>query len=181
MRITTGIKKGHTIKVPQGTVRPTKDMVRQAIFSILDEFVQNSLVVDLFAGSGSLGLEALSRGAQHCDFVESERKAHQTIEENITRFNLWEKAETYEMEVFDFISHVAGEGTYDLIFADPPYGYERIAKLLHKVTPILRPGGVLVLEHDKKTKVDLNTSSDLDLVDQRTYGITTVSFFKPQS
>lgn len=176
MRITTGSKKGHTIKVPTTDVRPTKDMVRQAIFSIIGHQIKDLAVADLFAGSGSLGLEALSRGALHCDFVEENSKVMSILEENLTLLDLWEKANTFEMSVVDF-SHMTPPESYHLIFADPPYDYEIHKKVIISIAKLLKPGGVLILEHKKNQPLAENPN-ELALIDQRKYGITSVTFFQ---
>lgn len=179
MRITTGIHKGRSIKVPKGDVRPTKDMVRQAIFSIIGDEISNRIVADLFAGSGSLGLEALSRGAEHCDFVEKDERVKKTLQENINEFRLWSQTEVYEMDALEFLKHTAGEAWYDIIFADPPYDYQNLDKLVRLTIPTLKTWGLLVLEHTREYQNQIN-SSELKLVDHRTYGITVVSFLQKE-
>jgi 16S rRNA (guanine966-N2)-methyltransferase len=118
MRIIAG-KAGRTaIKVPSAVTRPTTDFVRQALFSILGEKVANARVLDLFAGSGALGLEALSRGADRCTFVDDHRQAVSIISGNLTKASL-EGGHAVKSEVIAFLKRDVG--SYDLIFADPPY------------------------------------------------------------
>ena len=118
MRIIAG-KAGRTaIKVPAAVARPTTDFVRQAVFSILGERVENARVLDLFAGSGALGLEALSRGARSCTFVDEHRQASSVIAENLKKARL-DGGNPVKSDVTGFLKRDAA--IYDLIFADPPY------------------------------------------------------------
>ncbi|QTN31018.1 RsmD family RNA methyltransferase [Akkermansiaceae bacterium] len=150
MRIIAG-KAGRTaIKVPSAVARPTTDFVRQAIFSILGETVGGARVLDLFCGSGALGLEALSRGAASCVFVDEHRQAVSVTEENLRKARL-EGGRTAKAEAFHFLKR--DPATYDLILADPPYwkGYgdtDLVAKLLElpELPDRLAPGGHLVAE-----------------------------------
>jgi len=118
MRIIAGKAGRLAIKVPSAVARPTTDFVRQAIFSILGERVNCARVLDLFAGSGALGLEALSRGATSCLFVDEHRQAAQVIAENLAKSRL-QGGRVLRAEVGAFIRR--DTATYDLIFADPPY------------------------------------------------------------
>jgi len=118
MRIIAGKAGRLAIKVPSAVARPTTDFVRQAVFSILGERVERARVLDLFAGSGALGLEALSRGAATCLFVDEHRQAVQVITENLTKSKL-PGGRVLRAEVGAFLRR--DEASYDLIFADPPY------------------------------------------------------------
>jgi len=118
MRIIAGKAGRLAIKVPSAVARPTTDFVRQALFSILGERVENARVLDLFAGSGALGLEALSRGAASCVFVDEHRQAATVIAGNLSRAKLQE-GRVVRADVANFLRRDAGR--YDLIFADPPY------------------------------------------------------------
>lgn len=178
MRITTGTHKGRNIKVPKGEVRPTKDMVRQAIFSIIGDEIKGRIVADLFAGSGSLGLEALSRGAEHCDFIDDSSTTRKTLQENINDFRLWGQAEIYEMDVLEYLKNVAGDEYYDILFADPPYDYQNMSKLIKTTARVLRIRALLVLEHTRENNIFVDKSNEFELIDRRTYGITVVSFLQ---
>lgn len=118
MRIIAGKAGRLAIKVPTAVARPTTDFVRQALFSILGERVENARVLDLFAGSGAIGLEALSRGAATCVFVDEHRQAVSVITENLTKSRLG-GGRVVRAEVGAYLRRDAA--TYDLIFADPPY------------------------------------------------------------
>jgi 16S rRNA (guanine966-N2)-methyltransferase len=157
MRIIAGIAKGMPLTVPPGAaVRPTADRVREAIFSSLGARVPGATVLDLFAGTGALGLEAASRGAQSVVLVEMLRAALDAIKKNITAFSRRAGAET-EIELcradaFKTVRDLAGEGRkFSLIFADPPYGTDAQALLEEaELLTVLAPGGMLVLECAKR-------------------------------
>lgn len=118
MRIIAGTAGRLAIKVPKAVARPTTDFVRQAIFSILGPKVENAAVLDLFAGSGAIGLEALSRGAATCVFVDEHRQAESVIRENLEKSKL-QGARVVRADVHAWLAR--DTGSYDLIFADPPY------------------------------------------------------------
>ncbi len=179
MRITTGSKKRYAIKVPPSAVRPTKDMVRQAIFSMLGPEIKNRTIADLFAGSGALGLEALSRGAAHCDFVDSNETAIQTIEENLAAMDFSSQAATHHLPVLDFCS-LTPAPHYEIILADPPYDYQRPEKLIEKISHLLLPGGLLVLEQDRKSQIINEQLGEMTLIEERTYGKTRITFWQKQ-
>ncbi|RPJ34925.1 MAG: 16S rRNA (guanine(966)-N(2))-methyltransferase RsmD [Verrucomicrobiaceae bacterium] len=183
MRIIAGKAGRIAIKVPPAVARPTTDFVRQAIFSILGERVENARVLDLFAGSGAIGLEALSRGAASCVFVDEHRQAAAVIAENLAKTRL-EGGRAVKAEVASFLKRDAA--SYDLIFADPPYwkhhgDKDHIGDLLKGglLAPRLAPGGWLVAE------VSANQASpeadDLTLTDRREYGGSAILFYVPRS
>lgn len=121
MRIIAGIAGGIPLKVPKAETRPTTDMVRQAVFSMLGEEVEGARVLDLFAGSGALGLEALSRGAKTAVFVDAQNMACKVVRENLAKSKL-EGGDVRQGEVERVLPSLAAAGAqFDLIFADPPY------------------------------------------------------------
>ncbi|KRQ86941.1 Ribosomal RNA small subunit methyltransferase D [Caloramator mitchellensis] len=124
MRIITGLAKGRIIKAPEGMItRPTSDRVKEALFNIIRNKVYDSNVLDLFAGSGNLGLEALSRGAKHCTFIESDKNAFRVLKENIYNLCFDDKSTTYFGDSFTILKSIRNQNMkYDLIFLDPPYG-----------------------------------------------------------
>jgi 16S rRNA (guanine966-N2)-methyltransferase len=183
MRIIAGKAGRIAIKVPPAVARPTTDFVRQAIFSILGERVENARVLDLFAGSGALGLEALSRGAASCVFVDEHRQASAVIAENLAKSRL-EGGRVVKTEVVSFLKRDAA--SYDLIFADPPYwkhhgDKDHVGDLLQSglLAPRLAPGGWFVAE------VSANQASpeadDLTLNDRREYGGSAILFYVPRT
>ncbi|MBV9463713.1 MAG: 16S rRNA (guanine(966)-N(2))-methyltransferase RsmD [Verrucomicrobiae bacterium] len=162
MRVITGTARGHPLKVPKSAAtRPTPARAKEAIFSSLAARVENARVLELFAGSGALGIEALSRGAASALFVESNRDAARTLRENLRTTRLEANAEIFESRVEDELGRLARQGrSFDLIFADPPYAGEAPGKMgwmpyllgsdaLHS---ILVETGRLLVEHSKKEK-----------------------------
>lgn len=160
------------IKVPKGVTRPTTDMVRQAVFSRLGDRVAGARVLDLFAGSGALGLEALSRGAASCLFIEENRAASGVIGENLAATGL-EGGRVVRAEVGRWLNRASGE--FDLVFADPPYarGGERenpLDRLLAEraVAPLLAAGGLMVIEAGADQPE--GSGPGWQLLDRRRYG-----------
>jgi 16S rRNA (guanine966-N2)-methyltransferase len=176
MRITSGVAKGYKLKVPTGDrVKPAQSIVRQAIFNMLGESIVGARVLDLFAGSGSLGIEALSRGAAWVDFVDRDKKVTPVIKHNLLHTNFEEKAKVYTTKAERFLDETID--TYDFIFLSPPYAQGIDRELLQKLPKVLRNGGLVVFEHAKETTLPENLA-DLTLLDQRTYGAATVSFLQ---
>jgi 16S rRNA (guanine966-N2)-methyltransferase len=179
MRIIAGKAGRIAIKVPSAVARPTTDFVRQALFSIVGERVESAKILDLFAGSGALGLEALSRGAAHCTFIDEHRQAITIINENLTKARL-DGGHAVKSEVNTFLKRDAA--SYDLIFADPPYwkfygDKDHITELLDSglIPSRLAPGGWLIVEissHQKSPE-----TWDFTLVTRREYGSSAILIY----
>jgi 16S rRNA (guanine966-N2)-methyltransferase len=185
MRIISGTAGGIRLQVPGAVTRPTSDRVREALFSILGARVDGARVLDLFAGSGALGLEALSRGARRADFVDQDRKACRVIEANLAKARLADQARVVSRESVAFLKRAAVG--YDLVFADPPYtkreGDADFAAGLMADTNLRRvisPDGMVVLE-TAKGHVKTVPADGWELLDSRNYGDTEVSFFRPEA
>ncbi len=143
MQITGGKFKGFKIKVPKKT-RPTSSFNRKRIFDILRN-VENLEVLDLFCGSGILGIEALSRGARSCTFVDIRSESIKVVSENIKKLGLENQTKVFKSDYSKFLSSLSDE-KFDLIFADPPYNWKEHSKLLEMVKNTLRIEGIFVLE-----------------------------------
>lgn len=155
MRIISGAWKGHRLKALKGNlIRPTADKVRGAIFNILGSKVIGSKTLDLFAGTGSLSFEALSRGAAEAVLVEQNRKAWEVIKGNLDMLGVQEKVRLYNMNAFDFLKQQQLE-KYDLIFVDPPYRLGITDKVLSLINNgiILNSDGVIIIETDSKEEI----------------------------
>jgi 16S rRNA (guanine966-N2)-methyltransferase len=181
MRIIAGKAGRLAIKVPSAVARPTTDFVRQAVFSILGEKVENARVLDLFAGSGALGLEALSRGAASCVFVDEHRQAATVITENLTKSKL-AGGHVVRAEVTAFLRRDAAR--YDLIFADPPYfkapgDHDHVGGLLAGglVLPRLTAGAWFIAEVSAHQPSPM--AADWSLVDRREYGSSAILLYAP--
>ena len=181
MRIIAGSAGRIAIKVPSAVTRPTTDFVRQAVFSILGERVEHARVLDLFAGSGAIGLEALSRGAASCVFVDEHRQACAVIAENLAKTRL-AGGRAVRAEAVAFLKRDAA--SYDLIFADPPYwkhhgDKDHVGGLLHGglLAPRLAPGGWLIAEVSARQVSPLDDA--FTLTERREYGGSAVLFYLP--
>ncbi|MEY5012657.1 MAG: rRNA ((966)-N(2))-methyltransferase RsmD [Verrucomicrobiota bacterium] len=179
MRIIAGKAGRLAIKVPQAVARPTTDFVRQAIFSILSDRVDDSRVLDLFAGSGAIGLEALSRGARSCTFVDEHRQANTVIQENLEKTKL-SGGRVTKSDVQGFLKR--DTATYDLIFADPPYWQhhgdkDHIGDLLASglIAARLAPDGCFVAEISAHQPSP--DGGALSLIDRREYGGSAVLLY----
>lgn len=166
MRVITGSARGRKLKTPEGgdIVRPTTDKVKEAMFSIVQFEVPDAVVLDAFAGSGQLGIEALSRGAKKAYFVEENRKAFEIVKENLQTTGLFQKAVALQTDIFSFVR--TGAECFDLVFLDPPYAAGLLPKLLPKLSDCCNAGGLVVCETDFSE--DLPETAG-NLVQLRTY------------
>jgi 16S rRNA (guanine966-N2)-methyltransferase len=179
MRVVAGSAGGIQLQVPKRGVRPTMDRVKAAIFSSLADKIVGAHVLDLFAGSGALGIEALSRGAASVLFVEQDRQSIAAIEKNLARTRL--NGRVRHQDVFDFVGRCNPPEKFDLVFADPPYektrsGEHFTEKLLadQDLPRLLAPEGVFILE--KRPGEMIPEAKVWHLIRQKSYGATEVLF-----
>ena len=145
MRVITGTARGRRLITLEGNdVRPTTDKVKEALFSILQFDLEGRRVLDLFAGSGQLGIEALSRGAAHCVFTDSSKAAAAVVRKNLEATNLSAQAQVFQTDALSFLRGC--DPRFDLAFLDPPYGTGLLQKALSAVPDVMRPGGIIVCE-----------------------------------
>lgn len=174
MRVITGSAKGLKLNSFAGLdARPTTDKVKEAMFSIIQGFVHDSYVLDLFAGSGSLGIEALSRGAKFCDFVEEKRAIMQVVKENLERTRMT----NYSLHTRLAESYLSiCNQKYDLVFVDPPYNKGLCNKTLNllKSQSLLLEGAIVVCETSKDEEVE----SLFPLYRQAIYGAVKITIFE---
>ncbi|MBM7615836.1 16S rRNA (guanine(966)-N(2))-methyltransferase RsmD [Alkaliphilus hydrothermalis] len=182
MRVISGKARGHRLKPPQGMdVRPTSDRVKESIFNIIQNYIIDSTVVDLFAGTGNLGIESLSRGAQRAYFVDQSRKSVETIKYNLEKTRLISSAEIISSDISSGIKRIAHKKVQaDLIFMDPPYGKGLINSTLSLIvsTNLLKPSGLIVVEHDKNDEEILVDTEELTCIRKNNYGNTSISFYQ---
>ena len=187
MRIIAGKVKGLPIQIPQGEVRPTQDRVREALFNILGPLVENARVLDLFCGSGSVGIEALSRGAATARMVDASKHSVSMARKNLERSRL-SGGSVVLSDCLQFVKRDYGQ--YDLIFADPPYckaigDRDMIAELLRdRLADLLAPGGYFIAEAQLGYGVGDAHQRDFlgwKLVDTRSYGGNTILFYQTDS
>jgi 16S rRNA (guanine966-N2)-methyltransferase len=176
MRIIAGDRKGQTIFAPKGLdTRPTSDRVRENVFNIVAPWVEGARVLDLYAGSGAMGLEALSRGAEAAVFVEADAEAVRAIERNLDRLRLTGATVLRADATTGLAQETAAGRKYDLVLADPPYAmtaYDTLARYLPRV---LARDGLLVFESDARTEPELE---GLAVRTSRKYGSTRVTVFE---
>lgn len=154
MRVIAGSRKGHTISAPRGVdTRPTSDRVRENVFNLVGP-LDGATVLDLYAGSGALGIEALSRGATRAVFVERDADAVRTIERNLDRLRLTGARVVRGDAVTTLAQEATAGRKYDLVLVDPPYGmYPEIeTRLARYLPPVLAPDGLLVVETDARVE-----------------------------
>src|SRR4029077_379842 len=182
MRVIAGNAGGVRLAVPKRGVRPTMDRVKAAIFSSLGEAIIGSRVLDLFAGSGALGIEALSRGAISAIFVEDDRQSAEAIEKNLAKTKL--KGRVRHQNAFDFVRQRSNAEKFQIIFADPPYekthlGESHTEALLNNesLTQLLEPNGIFVLE--KKPTETLPPTKFWRVLRQKRNGVTEGLFLEP--
>jgi 16S rRNA (guanine966-N2)-methyltransferase len=181
MRVIAGSAGGIQLTVPRHGVRPTMDRVKAAIFSSLADQVIGAPILDLFAGSGGLGIEALSRGAASVLFVEEDRQSIAAIEKNLAKTKL--SGRVRQQDVFEFLRHSSPAEKFRIIFADPPYEKTKAGECFTErllanaaLAQLLEPGGVFVLE---KRPVERVPDTELwNVIRAKTYGATEVLFLR---
>lgn len=183
MRIVGGKLRGRALAAPKGSAtRPTSDRVRESIFNVLAHSaecgaIEGARVIDLFAGTGALALEAISRGASHALFVEIEASARAAIQQNIEAFGLQGITRIFRRDATD-LGPASARDKYDIAFLDPPYGKGLGEAALRALQQggWLKQGAIAVLEESAATLLDL--PEEFEIFDTRTYGDTTVTFLK---
>jgi 16S rRNA (guanine966-N2)-methyltransferase len=176
MRVIAGTRKGHTLIAPRGIdTRPTSDRVRENIFNLVGP-LDGAKVLDLFAGSGALGIEALSRGAASAVFVEHDREAQRTIERNLEKLRLTGARVVRGDALFTLAQETMAGAKYDLVLLDPPYDMlnDIQPRLALHLPALLAPDGLIVFESDVKSEPDL----PLPVRTSRNYGNTRVTVFE---
>lgn len=177
MRVTGGTGKGRKLRVPAGSrVRPTSDKVKQALFNILGEKVSDAFFLDLYAGTGGIGIEALSRGAARVFFVDDSRESLHAIKQNIEQAGFGQRARVIASRAESFLKKTSEQ--FDIVFLDPPYTLE-LGPLLTLVSgsEILKPDSIVVTEHFKK-QPSTERAGTLTLYREARYGDTVLAFYK---
>ncbi len=183
MRIIAGLYKNREIKTPKGLItRPTSEKLRASFFNITQHVIQEAELLDLFAGSGAIGLEALSRGAAKATFVDANRNSIQCIKENLSLLQVQNRGEVFQGDVFIMLERMIKQGRdFDLIYADPPYDAqsffqgqslsysERIVRMA-SASSLLKKGGMLFIEDSKHSKGLSQNFEKLECISARQFG-----------
>ena len=181
LKLTAGSFKGRKLFVPDIGVRPATNLVREAIFSVLDNLLDGGIrglsVLDLFAGTGSLGLEALSRGAKKAVFVDKSLTSVRSIDKNLKLLNLGGKV--IKRDVFTFLTRNKKKLDYDVIFFDPPYKYGFVEDTLELLYNAIVPGKITIVVYERKyDKLLPQVNDDFSLIKRKRYGQTEVLFYR---
>jgi 16S rRNA (guanine966-N2)-methyltransferase len=183
MRIIGGEARGRPVRLPRGCrIRPTADRVKKSLFDILHPLTGKSFL-DLFAGSGNVGLEALSRGARFSIFVERDLLLVKAIGVSLSQFGFSERAEVIALDAGRGLEYLVQRGTrFDILFADPPYDEGLARETLQWLgkEDVLTENGIVVLQHSVREKLQGSQAQELVIVDQRRYGDTMLSFLTPR-
>ncbi|OGC47625.1 16S rRNA (guanine(966)-N(2))-methyltransferase RsmD [candidate division WWE3 bacterium RIFCSPHIGHO2_01_FULL_42_13] len=185
LRITSGTAKGKKLISPEiPEFRAVQEVAKLAVFSILGNKVVGAVCLDLFAGSGNLGIEALSRGAAYCDFVDTDRVAEEAIFENLKQTGFLDKAEIRGQDAVKFTKDAMAEDrNYDIVFVDPFYKETHFKFLFENLEKILNPHGVVIFCHGSETDVKeiLANTSRLRVHDEKRYGGAMVTVLQKKS
>lgn len=178
MRIVAGIARGRTFEAPPGKdTRPTLDRVRENVFNILQMKVRDAKVLDLFAGSGAMSFEAISRGAREAVLVDCDRAANSVQRQNALKLRMDAQCRILHCDWAQAVRQLVSKGErFDLVILDPPYAMHDMTPVMAALRPLLAPDAVILLEHEARTFPA--TPDGFDLYDSRKYGIAGVSFFR---
>ena len=175
VRVTGGAHRGRGLAVPPGA-RPTEGRVREALFSIWNERLEGARVLDLFAGSGVVGLEAVGRGALSALLIDENLQAVKTLEANLARIG--EKTiEIRRLTLPGGLGRLTEAGPFDLVYADPPYNFQPYDTLIAGAAPLLAADGEMVVEHSTRRDLPVQ-AGELVRIDTRKYGESSLSFYR---
>ncbi len=189
MRIISGKFKGKKIFLPKDkNTRPLKDMVKESIFNVISHSneieikINNSNILDLFSGSGSFGLEAISRGAKNVTFIENYEEAVNILKKNIQELNSLELCQVIHKSCFDYLDNIESKkNMYDIVFLDPPFKEKNTSLLIEKIIKkgILKKKNLIIMHRHKAENINFN--SEVNILDTRLYGISKIIFARQLS
>lgn len=176
MRIIAGKFKSRRLKTLKGdNTRPTSDRTKEALFNAIGPYFDGGSFLDLFAGSGAMGLEAISRGMDYVSFVENNRNAQKIIQNNINELGLNNETEIIRQDALDVIKTLKRK--YDIIFMDPPYDYKHIERIIDSISPLLKDDGYLIVETQKDIILEDNYNN-LKRLSSKTYGFSKIDTYE---
>lgn len=180
MRVISGELRGRKLDKLEGmSIRPTSDRVKESLFNMFGVRVFDSSFLDLFAGTGGIGIEAYSRGAAQVVFIDFDAKSIQVLKGNLQKLNIIDKVEVYNTDYINAINKLSvDKRRFDIIFMDPPYlkDYEKNALILVSEKDLLSADGIIVVEHDISDKMP-ETAGKLSMTRQKKYGNTMLTFY----
>lgn len=177
IRVIAGAFGGRTLATPNNSrTHPMSERARNALFNSIGDELTGAAVLDVFAGTGALGIEAVSRGAKSVTFIERDRIAQKCIQENIATFQLTNQAKLVRTSLANWLSTTENIPEFDIIFADPPYHDEQLSTV-SRLFGLLKPGGLMVLSHTGKGEVSFQ-QNDIVVVDNRSYANAHLTFFR---
>ena len=185
MRVISGTARGKKLSSLEGlTTRPTLDRVKEALFNILQFDLKDARILDLFSGSGALGIEALSRGAKEAVFCDNSHRAIQIINKNLKETRLIDKAKIVNKDYIDAIKQLHKQSQkFDIIFLDPPYKSDYAIKSIEYIIKynLLAKDGIIIVETDDKNKIEeIEKYEELEIYDTRKYGIVCIIFIRKE-
>lgn len=174
LRVITGKAKGRKLEVPSRGTRPLTDRIKVSIFDLIRDFIEGAIVLDLFAGSGTFGIECLSRGAKYADFVDLGGEACEIISRNLYSTKLYDQASIHQTHSHEFIANT--QLTYDIIFSDAPFDID-LDLDLEGISRIINDDGIIIVRIEIVKELLLRTKK-LELVYEKQYGKSRVFFLK---
>lgn len=181
LRVISGKARGLKLNTPKNDdVRPTTDRVKESLFNIINPYIMDGDILDLFAGTGSLGIECLSRGANKCVFVDLNRSSIEIVKSNIKKARVESNSEVLNVDFKAAIERVKNNSyKFDIIFMDPPYYKNMFFEALEKIekSNILKEDGIIVVEHDTKQEFPENIGKLINYRSKK-YGNTTITFYR---
>lgn len=178
MRVITGTARGMVLRTLEGNdVRPTTDKVKEAVFSAFQFEIEGRRILDLFAGSGQLGIEALSRGAESAVFVDADKNAVKIVKENLAKTKLDSRATVVQTDSIAFLAMT--DRVFDLAFLDPPYEKGLLQKALSKIDNLISEGGAVICEHPFREELDENYGSLVKTKEYK-YSKTAVTVYRKE-
>lgn len=181
MRVISGDLKGRRLKpVPGKLTRPTSDKVKEAVFQMIGPYFSGGLCLDLFAGSGALGIEAISRGMDYAVFIDKERQAIKTIETNIETLNIVDQTEVQKKDAIRILRILEkNNACFNLILIDPPYQHVNYNDILEQIMAhhLLDEAGLIVCEHDDSVELTY-VHNDLTMIKQANYGTSSITIYR---
>jgi 16S rRNA (guanine(966)-N(2))-methyltransferase RsmD len=183
MRIITGKARGIRLETLQGdNTRPTSERAKEAIFSMLQFDIEGREVLDLYAGSGQMGLEAVSRGAANATFVDKSKDAVAIINKNIQKTKLSEQCRVFSLDVSDYIRTVKGRKKFDIVFIDPPYSLRAVPQILSEMLKceLLKPTTIVVCESEEEDIFENtpNLADSFEIIKKAKYGVANITIIK---